>query len=279
MTDFANHYLVNGEPVSAPALLLDRGFQYGDGVFRTLAVYQGQIQDLDGQLKHLRADAIKLGFDAPLETLEKESEALVGQAGNINAALKILVTRGSGQRGYAVTEEFRPNRYIYLTPPPKGLKHLAEAGVRLSINPYRLAHNERLAGIKHLNRLEQILAKQAMLHSAGQDSLILDVTENIISASQANLFFVRQQTLCTPRLGRCGIAGRTRARLLDLGGQVGLRVEEGDYELQNLHTAEELFICNSLIGIQPVTAVDEIGFSIGPVTRQLQALLNIPALS
>ncbi|MGB1581138.1 MAG: aminodeoxychorismate lyase [Nevskiales bacterium] len=279
MPENTERFLVNGQEALDPALLRDRGLHYGDGVFRTLAVYQGQIQDLDGQLEHLRRDADKLAISAPLHLLREDCEQLLATAGADNYALKIILTRGSSERGYASPAQIQANRFLYLSAAPANIQALASQGVRAVRNPYQLAHNETLAGIKHLNRLEQVLAMQAQTQVAAPESILFDVANNLICASQSNLFFVVDERLCTPGLSRCGIAGRTRARVLHMAEQLDINTEEGDYAEQTLRQASEVFICNSLIGIRPVIAFEDQLFPIGETTKQLQALLNLPALS
>lgn len=277
MPDIQSRYWLNGKALHPSVLAQDRGLQYGDGVFRTLAVYEGKPVDLDGQLALLAHDAQRLHIQFSRNQLAQECRELA--SGADAASMKIIVTRGYSQRGYAPPATCEPNRWVSLAAVPARIGALAAQGIALRLNPIRLGHTPHLAGIKHLNRLEQVLARRAHQGNASDEGLMLDSHERVISGIQSNLFFCRNGKLHTPALAYSGVAGRMRQRLLALAQNAGMVPQTGDYQMGDLLRAEELFICNSLIGIRPVNAIDEQAFEIGPVTRKLQNLLDHPVLS
>lgn len=277
MPDQVERYWLNGKVLHPQQLALDRGLQYGDGVFRTLAVYQGEPVDLDGQLALLENDAAQLNIDFNTGRLAQECREIAQAAAN--AALKVCITRGNSQRGYAAPDDCSPNRWLYLSPPPSGISRYARDGVRLITNPIRLSHNPLLAGIKHLNRLEQVLARQCHSAAAHDEGLMCDIQKHVISGIQSNLFFCQAGEVHTPSLEKCGVSGRVRQRLLALARDEGMVLRTRDYSLQDIHNADEIFVCNSLIGVRPVIALDTRAYAIGPVTRRLQERLQHPVLS
>ena len=138
----------------------------------------------------------------------------------------------------------------------------------------RLCHNPLLAGIKHLNRLEQVLARREWDEPSIGEGLLLDVDGRLVEGTMSNLFLVRGQMLLTPDLRRCGIAGIMRSIILEQAERQSLAAEIRSLEAADLQAADEVFLCNSLIGIWPVIAVDDRTYRKGPVTTRLQQLLE-----
>lgn len=245
--------LVDGLPANAvPAD--DRGFSYGDGVFRTLAMRNGRAQWWPQQYARLVTDCGALHITPPSETdLRRDLEMIAGQLPD--CALRITVTRGSGGRGYARPDNPQSRRVVAANPLPIYPAHWPEQGVSLHICELRLATQPRLAGVKHLNRLENVLARAEWNDPAIAEGLLLDEAGNVIEGTRCNVFMVENETLVTPELSRCGVAGVTRDLVIAAAGRNGVRCQIEAISLQRLQAATEVFMVNSLIGVWPVAVL------------------------
>ena len=263
--------LVNGEPLDCIAST-DRGLLYGDGVFETLAVQDGSCRYWLQHLLRLQAGCERLAIPAvDSELLATEARRLVAAAGR--GVLKIIVTRGSGGRGYRVPEQSIPTRILQLHPWPDFATSCAADGVGVRLCKTRLGHNSALAGIKHLNRLEQVLARQEWDDPDIMEGLLLDTEGRLIEGTMSNLFMISKGVLQTPDLHSCGVAGVMRSVILELAGQQALETGICDLRPADLAQADEVFLTNSLIGIWPVAVIDDKRYDKGPLTQRLQALL------
>ncbi|QKT04841.1 aminodeoxychorismate lyase [Ectothiorhodospiraceae bacterium 2226] len=264
---------VDGEPAAA-LLATDRGLHYGDGLFETLAVHDGRIRHLARHLARLSHGASCLDLPPPdRDTLR--AELTQAAEGYERAVLKLLYTAGSGGRGYCRPAQPVARRILLRYPWPAAASAAAQAeGVRVRLCQTRLAGQPRLAGLKHLNRLEYVLASRELAAEGGEpaaEGLLLDGEGTLVEGTRSNLFLVRGGGLLTPRLERCGVAGIARAVLMECAAALGLPCEERRLDLDDLAQAEEVFVCNSIIGIWPVRAWDDHRYLVGPVTRRLQA--------
>jgi 4-amino-4-deoxychorismate lyase len=251
----------------------DRGLLYGDGLFETMAVRNGRVSSWPRHMSRLLAGCKRLGIPAVDTTrLAQEADELLAGAGH--AVLKVIVTRGSGGRGYRMPEKTAPRRILQLHPWPEFPPAAAEAGVTARLCSMRLCHNPLLAGIKHLNRLEQVLARREWDDPQTGEGLLLDADGCLVEGTMSNLFLVRQRVLLTPDLRGCGVAGIMRSIILDLAERMSLPVKISTLDMADLHTADEVFLCNSLIGIWPVIAVDGRPYRKGEVTIRMQQLLQ-----
>jgi len=269
--------------------VLDRGFQYGDGLFETLRICNGQPQHWSRHMARLASGCERLGITMPdLVCLRTETESLCRDIGEEKSGvLKITVTRGKGGRGYASTAGYEPTRVLAVSPAPEFPASHATQGVKLRLCEMRLGENSALAGIKHLNRLEQVLARAEWDDPDIAEGLLLDNQNNIVEGTMSNLFCVQafegvQPTLLTPRLSRCGVRGVTRDRILEIATQLDIPARETDVQLTDLQQASEVFISNSLIGIWPVRQFMQQGhrqgnqqeYAVGPITRRLSEYLE-----
>jgi len=269
--------LINGKTVDCVAST-DRGLLYGDGLFETIAVVNGSMRHWPRHLSRLQAGCDRLGILAINDVeLEDECRSLAGNAAK--AVLKVLVTRGSGGRGYRMPDKPAPTRIVQLHDWPAYSPACAERGVAVRVCNTRLGHHPALAGIKHLNRLEQVLARQEWEDKDIMEGLLQDSAGYLIEGTMSNIFLVRDGTLLTPDLHRCGVAGIMRTQIMELAERLPIDVQVGPVEMQHLQKADEVFICNSLIGIWPVIAVTGGDYKTrdykkGTVTTRLQALLD-----
>ena len=264
--------LVNGAPADAVPVA-DRGFQYGDGVFTTLPVSGGIPALWSRHLARLERDARRLAIPPPDPlTLKAEIRRLL--AGRADGILKIQWTRGSGGRGYRPPDDPAPLRVLALHPPPDYPPEWRTAGVGVRICRTRLGRNPALAGLKHMNRLEQVLARSEWNDPAIPEGLMLDSDGCLIEGTMSNLFLVKSGRLLTPRLDQCGVAGVIRGVILDGAEALELDCDARTLELADLWTADEAFLTNSVIGIWPIRQCEGREFGVGSLTRQVETWLQ-----
>lgn len=227
----------------------DRGLAYGDGLFETMRVHHGRLLFPDAHLQRLRSGCERLGIRHDLQQWQTWLAQALSEAAP-ESVLKLIITRGSGGRGYRPPEAQLPRCIISLhaLPAPSGSD--PANGCSVFVCRQRLAWQPALAGIKHLNRLEQVLASQEFPGSDWHEGLMLDYGDHVVEGTRSNLFLVVEGALLTPDLSRCGVAGVLREHLLAWFGD---RVSVCDVPASALEAAEEMFICNSVLGIWPVT--------------------------
>lgn len=262
---------VDGRP-AAQVSLGDRGLAYGDGLFETIAVRGGRATLLPRHLARLGDGARRLSIDLDLPALEAELSAFFAELGE--GVAKLLLTRGDGLRGYAPPQPSNPRRILLGNQLPSYPASNAERGVRLYPCATRLAEQPLLAGLKHLNRLEQVLARSEWQDPAFAEGLMRDVSGRVIEGVFSNLFLVRDGVLLTADLARCGVAGVMRAEVLEQASRLGIPLQVRDISYDELLGADEVFLCNSLYGIWPVRELAASVWPAGPLTRKLQALIR-----
>jgi 4-amino-4-deoxychorismate lyase len=260
--------LVNGE-ISRFVTADDRGLAYGDGVFETLAVDKGVPRWWQDHVDRLARGCERLGLALPpQEVLLREVQTAT--AGQLRCVAKIIITRGSAGRGYVPPGPGRELRIVSAHAWPEGIGQAASRGIEIRVLQVRLAIQPALGGIKHLNRLEQVLAAAECERLGAAEGLLLDANGDVISGVSANLFLVSGNNLLTPRMDRCGVRGVLRARILKA---FKARCELRRVSPEMLAEADELFMCSSIRGILPVVGVDDRRYPVGPVTRELQGWL------
>jgi 4-amino-4-deoxychorismate lyase len=234
----------------------DRGLAYGDGVFRTLPVCGGIPHCWKRHYRKLCEDCKSLGIVCPPEeVLAADIDMLVGQGED--ATIKIIITRGESARGYVVSALAQPTRLVIRTPVPSYPPENSVEGVKLHLCKLRMAHQPLLAGVKHLNRLENVLARMEWVDPQITDGLLLDVVGNVVEGTMSNIFMRTGDILTTPALGCCGVAGTTRERIIDLAPMLGYRPVISDFKLEQLLEADEVITCNSLYGSWQVRELNE----------------------
>ncbi|PKM05344.1 MAG: aminodeoxychorismate lyase [Gammaproteobacteria bacterium HGW-Gammaproteobacteria-6] len=248
----------------------DRGLNYGDGLFETLRVAEGAIALLDYHLARLSRGLKALRLDVDLQLVATELRSVAADLGC--GVLKLVITRGAGQRGYAMPAQSRAVRILQLLPPSIYDPVHAEQGVQLFDCQTRLGLQPALAGIKHLNRLEQVLARSEWTDSRYAEGLVLDMQGRPVEGTMSNLFVCHAGRWLTPALHRCGVRGVMRDYLIDHMPSVGLAVEEADFDEAMVSSASEVFCCNSLFGVWPVIAWRQQVWPVGPQTRLIQSL-------
>ena len=263
---------INGRP-AAEVSVLERGLHYGDGLFETIACLNGRARLLDRHLQRLAGGCARLGI-APVDLAAIAREVREAARDADRAVVKVLLTRGPATaRGYAISGDEQPTRVTLRYRWPEDDAALSEQGARVRIARIRLGENPALAGLKHCNRLEQILARREWTEPEIADSIMFSSSGALISGTMTNVFLVQGSNLVTPRVDRCGVAGVMRAVVLAAATTAGIKSEERVLDAQDLAQAQELFLTNALTGIRPVRELEGTPRTVGPLTRRLQALL------
>jgi len=264
--------LVNGEQTNQIDIA-DRGLQYGDGLFETIEVVAGLPVFFEQHLKRLQAGADKLGIPFPEQALlhQEVKQLAKNQA---KAVVKIILTRGTGGRGYKQPEKLSGTRIIALYDFPEYPPDYYSKGVNVRLCHYKLGINPYLAGIKHLNRLEQVLARAEWSEDDIQEGLMCAVDGRVIEATMSNLFIIKDQQLLTPIIDTCGVAGIIRQLIVEGGDHHHVHTKQTNLLLHDIYSADELFICNSIIGIWPIRQIDRRSFERGPITQKLKSWLT-----
>lgn len=264
--------LINGEPADSVSAL-DRGLMYGDGLFSTVAVRAGRAELWGYHLERLAEGCARLGLAYPGDALlTAERERVLAGVGM--GVLRLTLTRGVAGRGYRPPAAAEATRILSVHPWPDH-SGVPASGVALRLCALRLAIQPALAGLKSLNRLEQVLARAEWDEPALPEGLMLDAEGRVVEGTMSNVFWAEGGRLHTPRLSRCGVAGVMRRRLCELARADGIEVVEGDYVLDEVLNADEVFLCNSLIRIWPVASLCNSSYPWGALTRRLQALLSL----
>lgn len=249
----------------------DRGLQYGDGAWETIAIQQGKPVRLAWHLERLLQGLAKLGIAAPdVRLLQQEITQVC--ASHHQAVLKLTITRGQGQRGYKPSANTSARRILQLSAFPEFPTSYTEQGIRLALCETRLAQQPLLAGFKHLNRLEQVLAR-AEFDTDFQEGLMCDYDGNVIEGTMSNLFIVDQNDqIHTPDLTQCGIQGIMRRFFIQSLADQGIQCHIHALTLSDVKQAKSLFMTNSLIGLWPVREFVGQQYEIAPLLRMLQAI-------
>lgn len=242
------------ETAGTSIAISDRGFAYGDGLFETILIHGHQPILFEEHMARLQAGADRLRIPLDRPALDADIAGLMPLPEQ--GVLKIVVTRGSGGRGYRPAENMTPTRALTLHSLPDYRDNQPEQGIAVFICKQRLAIQPALAGLKHLNRLEQVLASMEWPDDSVMEGLMLDMDGNVIEGTRSNLFWTEGGRLLTPALDRCGVDGIMRQYLI----RQLPNVEIIDHTpLDRVMVADQVFVCNSVFGIWPVTSVYENG--------------------
>lgn len=263
--------------VEARSVVLDdRGLHYGDGLFETIAASGGRARLLAAHLARLAHGCAALGIAMPdTARLRAEIARAAGLAAHV--VVKLIVTRGSATgRGYAAAGNETPRRIVCAYAWPEGPEHAPEPA-RVAVAQRRVADRPLLAGVKHLNRLEQVLARTEARERGLDEALLCTDDGRIVSGGMTNLFLAAGERLVTPPAGQCAVAGVMRAATIDCARRFGLRVEERSIGLAELATAGSAWLTNARVGLWPVARLEDRALAEHPATRPLQAALRAAA--
>lgn len=269
--------LVNGR-FSPSVSVADRGLNYGDGLFETIQIRKGKGLLWDDHLQRLHNGCLRLGISTEglRQRIEADLQVLLTTIDNAKYAhgvLKVIVTRGEGLRGYFPTPDNPTTTISQISSAPDWSRQLC-SGIAVRTCKTPLSINPLLAGIKHLNRLEQVMARGEWHDSDISEGLMTDTEGFLVEGTMSNLFFVHDGVLHTPLLDRCGIVGIVRQAVLKVAQKEGIHTHEGRYRLDDLLRSSEVFVCNSVIDICPVVRLENIEWPVGRLTQTLQLLLE-----
>lgn len=281
MTDANNQALitlVNGEPEGVVSVF-DRGLSYGDGVFETVFCNNGNATLWSLHLDRLCFGLARLNIMVEPSIIDAYKDQLLAQVFaeglETQGLLKIIVTRGVGSRGYAPAGSAAPTVIFAWFAKPVFSAHSAEYGVNAGLCTTRLSRNTQLAGIKHLNRLEQVLAAQELQASNIDEGLLLDTENNLIEAVSKNIFLIKKDTLYTPQLTHCGVKGVMREYIINtIAPILNVALIEQDIPVSELADFDEAFVCNSVHGLWPLKSIGDNKLFFGSISKSIQCEVN-----
>lgn len=240
--------LVNGA-FTDYVLANDRGLMYGDGVFRTLRVANGVPLHWERHYLKLSRDCAALDIVCPeIEVFTQDLNA-VAQG---DCVAKIVVTRGAGGRGYLPEAALEPTRIVMTGPLPA----VDFREIRAHFCALRLSHQPKLAGIKHLSRIENVLARREWRDPDIPEGILLDVDGNVIEGTMSSLFVYRSGSLVAPDLGLCGVDGVQRERVIEFSRDNDVPIDIRSFGIDFLKQADEVFLVNSVIGLWQIVEFD-----------------------
>jgi len=233
----------------------DRAIHYGDGLFETVLVRDKVPLLIDLHIIRLIEGCKRLGIKSPnSDRLLTNIHSVIQECNedSLFNVIKIIVTRGNSERGYYYDNETiksnilisitsLPDSHDSITPPIK----LFPCETRLGINPL-------LAGLKHLNRLEQVLARNEWDDSEYKEGLLLDLNNNVIEGTMSNLFIEKNNQLSTPELSSSGVNGIARQLIIDIAAKQNAKILIRKISMEDIKNADHLYFCNSVIGVWQV---------------------------
>ncbi|TMP39057.1 aminodeoxychorismate lyase [Pseudoalteromonas rubra] len=235
---------------------LDRGLNYGDGFFTTVKISTGKLEHWEGHLKRLAQCARALYFpELDFRALTEQCESASRDVDE--GVLKVVITRGEGGRGYSLPDQVQVKTLVSLSAYPTHYARWRDEGVTLALSDVRLGHQPTLAGLKTLNRLEQVLIKQNAANKATDDVLVMDLQGLVIESSAANILIYKDKYWYTPDLSHCGIQGVFLSSL-----QQHNAIQTTSLSLESVYVADAVYLCNSLMGLVPVRQIDNHCFNL-----------------
>ena len=267
--------LVNGQ-VQSHLALADRALHYGDGVFETILVRHSKPVLWHQHIARLTHSCDRLKIPLTVDQLDHEVALLLSRSPG-EGILKIIVSRGCGGRGYTPPESPSATRIVQFHSLPADYNSKAIYGIRAMVCNHPISSNSALAGIKHLNRLDQVMASMELTNGV-DEGFMANESGHLIEGIKSNIFLVIADQLLTPDLTSSGVAGIMRAVVIDLLRLMKIHVTVRAIGLAELHSAREVFVCNSVIGIWPVTCIEwggaELRFDADQTSRALQSQLH-----
>ena len=265
----------NDEP-AAVAGIDDRAFQYGDGLFETVAIRSGEPRLWDLHIERLAAGCRTLGIEFPDPAGLRDKLMNAVHRSNENSAYcvaKIIISSGISQRGYGRASTQQGETYLGVFPARPLELSSYERGVDTLLCGTRLAVGSPVAGLKTLNRLEQVLGRSEVLANGAFEGIMLDAEQRLICGTMSNVFIVSAQSVKTASLARCGVEGIMRRFAIDTLRAEGLDVDVCDLSTDQFTASDEIFLTNSQFGLVPVRRCDDTHWHVGPVTRRCMELL------
>jgi len=268
-------WFLDGVPVGHVAIG-DRGYQYGDGLFETVAIRGGKPRLWQYHVDRLTRGCERLGIRTPAgsDLLDGVIDALrQSKVSDDYSIAKIIVSAGVGTRGYGRARIVAPTvlHGVFAASPPRIESY--RDGVDLALCQTRLASESATAGLKTLNRLEQVLARSEFMDSAVFEGLTMDADDHIICGTMSNVFFVGSNRISTPSLRRCGVEGVMRRHIIALLSEQGIETAVRPVNLSDLGDIDEVFVSNSQFGALPVRSCAQWRWAVGETTRHVMSIL------
>lgn len=267
-------FLINGLEQNTLAVN-DRATQFGDGCFTTARVVNGRVQLLPAHIARLQSACQRLAI--PFELWSTLSDEMMMLAQHLqNGVLKIILSRGAGGRGYSGSACQTPTRILSTSATPAHYARWKAEGITLALSPVTLGRNPYLAGLKHLNRLEQVLIRSHLEQTTADEALVLDSDGWLTECCAANLFWRCGQDVFTPRLGQAGVDGIMRQFIIAQLARSAFHVVEVNAPLTAIAEADEVLICNALMPLVPVQRYAEQQWSARELYQFLAPLCESP---
>lgn len=245
----------------------NRGLAYGDGLFTTAKIVNGYIQYLPAHIERLISGCVKLGIKPPLQVALTEQLSDIAKQYSL-AVLKVIIIASSGGRGYARTPDNTHDLIITVHDYPNHYEQLAKKGINLGLSHQQLGVNPMLAGLKHLNRLEQVLLRKELSTRAEDDLLVTNINDEVIEATSANLFLYLKGQLHTPDVSKSGVNGIMRQAILRRYPDTIIR----PIALSDIIHAQAMLICNCVMGVVPVAVFNGQNLSIEQVVKVQESM-------
>jgi len=263
--------LINGVPLDHISVR-DRGLLYGDGVFETIMCDKGEPLLFKQHMQRFSLGCQRLNLVTQnIDEIHQEIRTL---ADGENCVIKLMLTRGVRDRGYAYNScDLTYTRIVDKSAIPEINHDYYSSGIRLISCQHRLPSNKKLAGIKHLNRLDQVIGRSEC-PSGYQEGVMLDQHDNVIEGTMSNIFMLQDKSWYTPDLDQCGVKGVMREFLLSHTNELSFSCERKEITLDELQAADAVFVCNSVIGIWPVAELNDQTYPIHSEIIRLQKYLQ-----
>lgn len=248
-------YWVNGQ-LCQQISVTDRAVSFGDGCFTTIHGVNQQAKMLNEHIARLKHDSQRLKIAQPdWERLAEHLKQVCAEQTQDEFVVKVIISRGTGGRGYSSKGFTSPTVIVSVSPFPNNYVQLQCKGANLVLSQIPLARNPLLAGMKHLNRLEQVLIKQEVDELNADEAIVLDTDGIIVECCSANVFWRIGQTVYTPVLSHSGVNGLMRQKIISL-------LQDSQYHLQQVERfanvlthCDEVVICNALMPVLPVQSI------------------------
>ncbi len=255
-----------------------RAEQFGDGLFETMAVKDGVVSSVYLHAKRLKKGLVRLKINLPSDDIHGLLVDYINQmtkkSGRQSGVLKVIVSRGSSARGYSFDKQAKPRVTAFFSEYQSPASNLYKKGIVVSVCQTQCAIQSQLAGLKHLNRLENVLAK-AELQDGEFEGLMMNHLGFVIEGTMSNVFFEKNAVLYTPSLTLSGVEGVMRQMVIGYCQDNNITLNVVDIQMQTPLQFDSAFICNSVMGILPVKKIKNESLSIGPITQKLQiAMIN-----
>lgn len=233
----------------------DRAIQFGDGCFTTLAVEHGNPILLPAHINRLIQGCDTLFLPHP-NWIELEKHIIdIASYTQMKGVIKVIISRGCGGRGYSSHGFITPTVITSLSSYPTHYSQQQSEGISLGISSVTLGKNPILAGIKHLNRLEQVLIKYHLEKTEFDDVLVCDNEGYLVEANAANLFWRKGNVLFTPDLTNSGVNGIMRQSIFQLAHKLNWKIDIVREKPETLYQADEIWLTNSLMPVLPVSRI------------------------